>query len=553
MMDTIKFRMAAKTDVGLVRQNNEDNFQASSDLNCFPMRWVNNEICALGTRGALLVVADGMGGMNAGEVASEIAIETVKQRFRPENITDEVVRSRFSIEKFMNSAIEEADAHIKREAKNNPSARGMGTTIVIGWLLDGKLYVSWCGDSRAYVYNPRAGLHQISKDHSYVQSLVDKGAISREDAFDYPESNIITRCLSDSSTKAKPESLLSPYDLCDGDVVLLCTDGLSGMIRDNEMERVIRENERDMDACTDRLIQAACDAEGSDNITICVAQIIQGARTCDAAAFEAYDKRLAGPARQGEGHDDGGPSPTPTPTPTPFDLYKGIAIGVAACCLLALVLFGGWKLYGFLTAEEAEPTSAAMSIKSCDGTELTVERSEGHPMVGDKASPNGRYVMEGDTVIVVSNGKIVSIMKEVKEEVEDTHDSQEIRDGSLGQQFGKAVGAGRYSSVGKPGDRDATGTTKPADSEVQLTEVNVEGNSDGITTAGTAGGGSSSGNAREVEYKRHTVKKSETLRSIARKYRVKVDAIRECNKDRLKGDSLQIGMELSIPIIKRQP
>ena len=210
--------MAAKTDVGLVRDNNEDNFQVAADLASGTMRWVNNEVCSLGEKGALLVVADGMGGMNAGEVASGLAIETVKEYFAPQNITAEVMKNRFSIEKFMNSAIIAADERIKQEGKEHPESRGMGTTIVIAWILEGKLYVSWCGDSRAYIYNPQAGLHQITKDHSYVQSLVDKGAISREDAFDFPDSNIITRSLGDSGNKAKPESLFKPYELCDQDI-----------------------------------------------------------------------------------------------------------------------------------------------------------------------------------------------------------------------------------------------------------------------------------------------------------------------------------------------
>lgn len=293
-MNNIKFRIAAKTDVGLVRTNNEDNFQASSDLSDGQMRWVNNEICTLGDKGALIVVADGMGGMNAGEVASELAIETIREYFSPEKITSEILKSRYTIEKYMNDAIVAADMRIKEEAKSRPGTKGMGTTIVIGWILDDKLYVSWCGDSRAYVYNPKAGLHQISKDHSYVQNLVDKGSITRDEAFDFPDSNIITRCLSDGAAKAKPESLLKPYEICDNDIVMLCTDGLSGMIRDNEIESIIRHNERDMDFLVDELIKAACNAEGSDNITICLCQILQGGGSCNPSVFVDYDRRLNG-------------------------------------------------------------------------------------------------------------------------------------------------------------------------------------------------------------------------------------------------------------------
>ncbi len=293
-MNTIKFRIAAKTDVGLVRTNNEDNFQASSDLSGDQMKWVNNEICSLGNKGALIVVADGMGGMNAGEVASELAIETIREYFRPEKLLPEVLKTRYTIEKYMSDAIVAADMKIKAAVKARPETKGMGTTIVIGWILDGKLYISWCGDSRAYVYNPLAGLHQISKDHSYVQNLVDKGAITRDEAFDFPDSNIITRCLGDGTTKAKPESLLRPYEICDNDIIMLCTDGLSGMIRDNEIESIMRHNEHNMDTLVDELIKSACEAEGSDNITICLCQILQGGNTCNPSVFSDYDKRLNG-------------------------------------------------------------------------------------------------------------------------------------------------------------------------------------------------------------------------------------------------------------------
>lgn len=275
-MSEILFRMAAKTDVGLERANNEDNFQASANLEEAPMRWVNNQQYSLGHKGALLVVADGMGGMNAGEVASEIAINTIRDCFSPENITDEIAKNRFTIEKFMKGVVVEADKRIKEFAKENPESRGMGTTIVIAWLFDGYLYVTWCGDSRAYVYNPNTGLFQISKDHSYVQQLVDAGKISKEDAFDFPDSNIITRSLSDSSPKANPDCLLMPQKLCNGDIILLCSDGLNGMIRDEEIENVIANHQDNMTECVDALIKAALDAAGADNCTVALCQILSG-------------------------------------------------------------------------------------------------------------------------------------------------------------------------------------------------------------------------------------------------------------------------------------
>jgi serine/threonine protein phosphatase PrpC/LysM repeat protein len=277
-MNRIKFKIAAKTDVGLERSNNEDNFQASSDLLVTPMRWVNNEICQLGEKGALLVVADGMGGMNAGEVASQIAIDTVREEFAQTNITPEITKSRYTIEKFMNEVVIKADAKIKDVSKKRPETRGMGTTIVIAWLYDGSLYVSWCGDSRAYVFNPDNGLHRLTKDHSYVQQLVDAGKLTEDEAFDFPESNIITRCLCDAKQKAQPECLDKPYPVCDNDIILLCTDGLCGMIRDCEIQNVMNSFTKDMTVLTDNLVQAALNASGADNCTVCLCQILSGGK-----------------------------------------------------------------------------------------------------------------------------------------------------------------------------------------------------------------------------------------------------------------------------------
>ena len=288
-MSEIKFRIAAKTDMGLERQNNEDNFQVSSNLEEYPMVWMNNQEYVLGKKGALLVVADGMGGMNAGEVASEIAINTVCEYFKPENITDEIVESRKTIEKFMKSVVVEADKRIKNHAKESPDSQGMGTTIVLAWLYDGNLYVTWCGDSRAYIYNPNNGLFQISKDHSYVQQLVDSGKITKEEAFDFPDSNIITRSLTDSSAKAEPDCLEIPQQLCDGDIILLCSDGLNGMIRDQEIETIIASHQDNMTECVDELIRAALEAAGTDNCTVALCQILSGGTQSETNRIPAHN------------------------------------------------------------------------------------------------------------------------------------------------------------------------------------------------------------------------------------------------------------------------
>lgn len=286
-MSEIKFRIAAKTDPGCVRTNNEDNFQAAADLSQAQMSWVNNKAYSLGDKGALLVVADGMGGMNAGEVASEIAIQTVREFFTPERITPEVLKNRFSIEKFMKDVVVEADSRIKRTSTTE--TRGMGTTIVIAWLINGECHICWCGDSRAYVYNPQCGLVRLTKDHSYVQTLVDAGKITDEEAFDYPNNNVITRCLCDATTKAVPDCLVTPQPLCNNDLIILCSDGLSGMIRDNQMAQIIQESNGNVDTLTDQLIDAALSAGGNDNVTVSIAAIDEGAAESTADRIPAKE------------------------------------------------------------------------------------------------------------------------------------------------------------------------------------------------------------------------------------------------------------------------
>ena len=282
-------RLAAKTDVGLERTNNEDNFQLAQDLSVSNMQWINNQRFNLGKKGSLLVVADGMGGMNAGEVASAIAIDVVRKCFQDSFLTDEVLKNRYSIEKYMKQVIQTADAEIKKKGKQNPENRGMGTTIVMAWIYEGMLYVSWCGDSRAYLYNPANGLHQISKDHSYVQGLVDKGVIKPEDAFDFPDSNIITRSLCDSGPKAIPDCLITPVELCNNDIVLLCSDGLNGMIRDTQIENIISQNQDDMVKCVDSLIEGALHAAGADNVTIALCQVLEGGNAAKANRALSYN------------------------------------------------------------------------------------------------------------------------------------------------------------------------------------------------------------------------------------------------------------------------
>lgn len=270
--DMVSFKLFAGTNIGL-RENNEDNFTVCPDL--IKNEWIvpadYQQAIPLDSYGCVMVVADGMGGQNAGEVASAIAIKTVQDMFAPEHLPADVFDKPDAIKSFLKKVISECDIRIKRTTKTDPSTSGMGSTIVMAWLIGNKLYIAWIGDSRAYSFIKGKGIARLSKDHSYVQQLVDAEAISEEEAMTHPNSNIITRSLGDTSQKAKADVI--EYDIEDGQVILLCTDGLCGVCRDEIIGGIIEEEENDLQKCKEKLTTAALAAGGSDNITISLMQI----------------------------------------------------------------------------------------------------------------------------------------------------------------------------------------------------------------------------------------------------------------------------------------
>ncbi|MBQ9751939.1 MAG: serine/threonine-protein phosphatase [Paludibacteraceae bacterium] len=275
--NNILFRMAARCEAA-GRPNNEDNYQLDDNLSDNSWGFTADTEVSLGEKGALLVVCDGMGGMNAGEVASDIAVKTIKEWFTTDKLTDAVVAAPC---KYITSAIVAADAAIKAHSKTNPDTEGMGSTIVLAWLLGQKVYVGWCGDSRCYRFNPALGLERLSHDHSYVQELVDAGKLTEELAFDHPNNNIITRSLGDPRGAAQPDC--KEFDLYNQDIILLCSDGLCGTLRDNEIAELIKQHQTSMQECRDALWDADEAAGWTDNTTIALAQIISGGKDATTA------------------------------------------------------------------------------------------------------------------------------------------------------------------------------------------------------------------------------------------------------------------------------
>lgn len=270
-MSEIKLKLTAGTNVGLIRQNNEDNFTVCASLS--EQNWIIPQVgdsADLGEYGALLVVADGMGGANAGEVASAIAVSTIQEEFVPDKMSG-ILGDDQSIQQFMRNAVNLADMRIVNRSEQDESTKGMGTTIVMAWLLGSRAYVCWCGDSRCYVFNTSRGLVRLSKDHSYVQELVDHGKLHPDLTLGHPYSNIITRCLGSGEKRAQPETII--YEMQDGDIFLLCTDGLCGLCSDNQIGELVSCHIDDLVACKEELIAAALEAGGDDNVTVALAAV----------------------------------------------------------------------------------------------------------------------------------------------------------------------------------------------------------------------------------------------------------------------------------------
>lgn len=233
----------SKTDIGMVREVNQDYVYVSDS--------------PIGKLPNLFVVADGMGGHKAGEFASRFTVEVVREELA--NSSED------GPEAMIRQAITSANQKLLETARQDSKLEGMGTTLVVATVIERTLYFANVGDSRLYLLND--DIKQISKDHSLVQEMVRLGGIKQEDAKHHPDKNIITRAI---GAKDKVEIDFYEYRLKKGDIILMCTDGLSNMVEDHEMLRIVKSS-RDVVEAVERLIERANQNGGNDNIGVVVA------------------------------------------------------------------------------------------------------------------------------------------------------------------------------------------------------------------------------------------------------------------------------------------
>lgn len=238
-------RIVSKTDVGVVRHTNQDAYSAGE----------------LPGGVAWAVVCDGMGGANGGDIASTTAVKVISSRIS-KAFRDGI--SEQSIPSMLESAVNAANISVYDMSREDETLAGMGTTVVACVLVDGVAHIAHAGDSRAYLFN-KDKITQITRDHSYVQRLIENGTLTAEQAKTSPHRNVITRALGVNERLAVD---YTEVPIGEQDAVMLCTDGLTGCLEDDDMLAIFS-------GCSfyeypDRLVKAANERGGNDNITVVI-------------------------------------------------------------------------------------------------------------------------------------------------------------------------------------------------------------------------------------------------------------------------------------------
>ncbi|MEZ4325170.1 MAG: PP2C family serine/threonine-protein phosphatase [Polyangiales bacterium] len=392
----IHVRYFGATNVGLIREHNEDNLTVAnltSKVRDLPDGQVQETEIQAG--GILLAVCDGMGGAAAGEIASQMAVDTIFEIMS----SGETCASRDDLARRLVYSVEDAGGRIFGSAKMDRTRRGMGTTATAAALIDKVLFVGQVGDSRAYVLR-NGELSLITKDQSLVNQLIEAGQLTEEEAESFEHSNIILQALGTTEDVAVDLTFL---ELRQGDRIMMCSDGLSGMVHSEIIREVLAEV-RDIPSCCARLIEMANAGGGHDNITCIIADFdgpgLGPAAGAPKAAYQQYplpvleedDERMArrasmksGAAKPGSDvkrapieYDD--PVPTlPTGAPLPWSL---IALG--ALLLGALLLFGFFIAFGLAGSSEEEtppPPIAPLAPAAAVELRIRTDIADGHLFV----------------------------------------------------------------------------------------------------------------------------------------------------------------------------
>lgn len=234
----------AKTDIGKMREMNQDYFYVS-----------NNEL-------QLYILADGMGGYQGGEIASKLAVISVKNYIK--NNFNETPKDKENLLKLISSSIEYANMVVYERAKED-NLEGMGTTLEVCLIYNNKVYIGHIGDSRIYRIR-KEFIRKLTQDHSYVQKLVKDGTITKEEAEHHPKKNMLMKALG-CNAYVEPDVMMKIFQK--EDILVICSDGLTNMVKQEDIYNIVTKN---IDTAADNLINLANENGGYDNITVVLIQ-----------------------------------------------------------------------------------------------------------------------------------------------------------------------------------------------------------------------------------------------------------------------------------------
>jgi protein phosphatase len=280
----ISIEVFGKTDVGLVREHNEDNFLVADVTGGIRTAEPRAPFTfKLGEKGAALLVCDGMGGAAAGEVASQMAVDSIF-----DELASAQPQQRDAFARLLRRAVQRANERIFIQSRDNQSERGMGTTCSVAALVDETLVIAQIGDSRCYILRD-GKLAQVTKDQSLAWQLIEAGAMTADEAKAFEHANIILQAL---GVQERVEVVLSQVQLRKGDVALLCSDGLHGPVADEEILAILIA-EPNLQKAGEALIQKALDRDGPDNITVVLGRFdgegLAAPTPEDVVTFVGYD------------------------------------------------------------------------------------------------------------------------------------------------------------------------------------------------------------------------------------------------------------------------
>lgn len=483
--------------MSLTNINNDNVFKKGVIGNVRKAQEDSHDMKVMTPNGDLFVVCDGMGGHVGGAKASSIAVSSIIEYLNKEKYDN--------IPQALNAAVQFANMQIIGYANANPEFRGMGTTACILLLHGNDAYIAHVGDSRIYLYlGKEKQLHRVTKDHSYVQTLVDAGQISDDEAEHHPNKNRILKALGIRPDMSPTIDVVHPKN---GDVFMICTDGLNGMICDKTIEQVFRQ-EMSIEQKGELLINLAMQGEngypgGQDNCTVELIKIDNS--PYDNSAFTSYNpKKQNAPKNPSSGQGTSVNSPQSPQNSQSKNVSKKIMLVVLSLLagILLLLIIG---LIGICTTENKEKewdkTEYVNQARNYDFNEELVN--------GIRETLRTKLDAEGfkDNEIKKCIKEFDSIIKEEKRMIEEniTGNSQKSNNN------GRTV---------------VSETPKSEDKPQQVEDENTDKKS-------------------KSNYIIHTVSKGENLTEIARKYKILVSEIKELNG--LNNDNINRGQELKIP------